>query len=200
MAEPKVRHLRAVSHGREPSRLRLLAPVRYLLIRHPEKITYDIIVPFAVAVAAWLVYWFVDPKPALFGPEGLLHFARDLLIMAVPFMVGALAAVGMGSPGTHMDSKPVGVELRLDGRSLTLRQFICYMLGYLCFVGLVTLAGVVLADLMHDPIVAWVSDSHAARLWIKMGGTFALSLLLSVLTVSVFWSLYFLTDVVNRAD
>ncbi len=64
---------------------------------------------------------------------GVLKFARDLLIMAVPFMIGALASVAMGSPGTHMDRRPVGAELVLDGEVLSLRQFVCYLLGYLSF-------------------------------------------------------------------
>src|ERR1700739_4040763 len=122
----QLRHLRDVSHGRKPSRLRLLAPLRYLLIRHSEKLTYDVFLPVAIAVIGWSVYWWMDPKPKIFGDDGLLRFSRDLLIMAVPFMVGALAAVAMGSPGTgQIDRRPRGVDLHLDGRTLTLRQFVC---------------------------------------------------------------------------
>jgi hypothetical protein len=44
--------------------------------------------------------------------------------MAVPFMIGALASVAMGSPGLHLDKRPVGSDLLLDGEILTLRQFV----------------------------------------------------------------------------
>ncbi|MBS1984636.1 MAG: hypothetical protein JST16_10735 [Bdellovibrionales bacterium] len=178
----------------------MLAPVRYLFIRHPEKWKYDLIAPIALAIGSWGVYWLLDPKPALFGDDGLLRFARDLLVMAVPFMVGALAAVAMGSPGVHLDSRPRGVDLRLDGRALKLRQFVCYLLGYLCFVGLITLAGVVGADLLRADVLHWIGKSAIAYNIVKAAGTFILALLLSVMTVAVFWSLYFLTDVVNDTD
>lgn len=192
--------LRDVSHGRLPSRLRLLAPLRYLSIQNPEKTAYDFYVPLAVALIAFVVYWLIDPKPKLFGDDGLLRFARDLLIMAVPFMVGALAAVAMGAPGPHLDLRPRGVELHLDGRSLTLRQFVCYLLGYLSFVGLVTLGAVVAAGLLHDGVVRWTANAPTVILTVRVVGTFALSLLLSALTVTVFWALYFLTDVVNHTE
>lgn len=183
-----------------PSRLRLLAPLRYLLIRHPEKFKYDFIAPTLLTLASWGIYWLISPKPQLFGDEGLLRFSRDLLIMALPFMVGALAAVAMGSPGVHLDNRPRGVELRLDGRTLTLRQFVCYLLGYLSFVGFVTLAGVVAAGLLHDAVIQWVGLDARVILIVRIVGTFALSALLSVLITTVLWSLYFLTDVVNQTD
>src|SRR5260370_24016625 len=37
-----------VAHPRHVSRLRLLAPLRYLAIRHPEKTRYDVLVPLGV--------------------------------------------------------------------------------------------------------------------------------------------------------
>src|ERR1700722_7618286 len=120
-----------VQQGGKHSRLRLLAPLRYLEIRHPEKFKYDVIVPASVGLAGWAVYMLMDPRPSLFSDAGLLRFARDLLVMAVPFMVGALAAVSMGAAGPHLDHRPIGAELYLDNEPLTLRQFLCYLLGYL---------------------------------------------------------------------
>jgi hypothetical protein len=178
----------------------LLAPLRYLLIKHPEKFKYDVLFPFIVALLVWAGYWIVNPKPALFGEEGLLRFARDLLVMAVPFMVGSLAAVAMGAPGPYLDKRPMGSDLRLEGRNLNMRQFICYLLGYLCFLGLLTLAAVVAAQLLHDTVKHWTEAFPITVLVTKLVGTLALSLMLSLLTVTVFWSLYFLTDVVNRPD
>ena len=192
--------LRDVAHGPAPSRLRLLAPLRYLAIHHPEKTAYDRLYPAVFAIVMWLAYWFISPKPRLFGAEGLLGFTRDLLVMAVPFMVGALAAVAMGSPGGHLEKRPRGAELHLDGKTLTLRQFVCYLLGYLSFLGLVTLGGVVGAALLHDAVVSWTAHSPAAHLIVMLIGTLGLSMLLSALTITVFWGLYFLTDVVNDTD
>jgi len=187
-----------VQEGGKQSSLRLLAPVRYLKIRHPEKRKYDIIIPAAAGVIAWAVYMALDPRPALFGDAGLLRFARDLLVMAVPFMVGALAAVSMGAPGPNLDRRPIGAELWLDNDPLTMRQFLCFLLGYLSFLGLVVLAGVVTAGLLKDAVVAWTASSPHIRMAVQAAGSLVLSLSLSFLSVTVLWSLYFLTDVANR--
>ena len=189
-----------VVHGKGGSRLRLLAPMRYLAIRHPEKTRYDFVYPAAIGIIVWGAYVLIYPKPPLFGELGLLRFARDLLIMAVPFMVGALAAVSMGAPGTHMDRRPVGVELYLDNDALTLRQFLCYLLGYLSFLGLLTLSAVVTAGLLREPILSWTAHAPISRVAVHLVGSAILSLMLSFLSVTVFWSLYFLTDIANQKN
>jgi hypothetical protein len=191
--------LRDVSE-RPVNRLRLLAPLRYLSIHHPEKTTYDLIAPIGVTVVGCLVYFWVTPHPAIFGEAGILRYTRDLLIMAVPFMIGALAAVAMGSPGTHLDKRPVGADLLLDGETLTLRQFVCYLLGYLSFVSLVVLLLSIGAAVLRDPIVNWIISHPSFATPIKTAGVATLAFLLSSLTITVLWSLYFLTDVVNRKN
>jgi hypothetical protein len=194
------RRVDVVEADRSTFRLRLLAPLRYLSIQHVEKFRYDVILPVAFGVAAWGLYLVISPKPPLFGESGLLRFARDLLVMAVPFMVGALAAVSMGSPGTHLDRRPIGAELILDNEALTLRQFLCYLLGYLCFVGLLTLVAVVAAGLFRDAVLAWTVTVPTIRMIVWGIGSLGLSLLLSFLSVTVLWSLYFLTDIANRRN
>lgn len=196
MATPGV-GLRDVTE-RKVSRLRLLAPLRYLAIQHPEKITYDLIAPIGVTIVASVAYFWIHPHPAIFGEAGILKYTRDLLIMAVPFMIGALAAVAMGSPGPHLDKRPVGTDLLLDGEVLTMRQFVCYLLGYLSFLSLLVLLLSIGATLLHDQVVNWTGAHPKFLLPIKIAGVTVLSFLLSTLTITVLWSLYFLTDVVNR--
>ena len=197
MAAPPA--LTDISSGHRPPRLRLLAPLRYLSITHPAKTNYDVVIPLAFALIGWATYNALAARPPLFGDNGLLKYVRDTLVMAVPFMVGALAAVAMGAPGAYLDRRPHGAELRLDAQVLSMRQFVCYLLGYLCFVGLVTLGMAILADLLRAPAAIWVADSPNVAHALRLAGTLVLSLLLSALTVTVFWSLYFLTDVVNRS-
>jgi hypothetical protein len=192
--------LQDVSHGLPPARPRLTAPLRYLAIIGPEKAIYDFWVPAGLGICLWGAYMLIEPKPPVFGDSGLLKFIRDLLIMAVPFMVGALAAVAMGAPGPQMDRRPVGTELYLDGEPLTLRRFVCYMLGYLSFLGIVTLIAAYGAEMLHRPILHWTEKSAYLRVWMRGIGMFFLVYLVSSLTVTVFWSLYFLTDVVNRTE
>ena len=196
MARPL--ELRDVQQGPPADRKRLLAPLNYLRIYHPEKTRYDLILPVVVTVVLWVLYLAVEPKPALFGEAGLLKFTRDLLVMAVPFFVGALASVAMGSPGPHIDDRPIGSSLVLDGEVLTLRQFVCYLLGYLCLLGLVTLAGAVAAELLRPIFRSWTSDYATVRIVLRSVGALGLLGLLSTLSVTVLWALYFLTDIVNH--
>jgi hypothetical protein len=182
------------------TRLRLLAPLRYLGIKNREKHFYDLVAPLTIAIFAWCFYLLVTPRIPLFGEAGLLRFTRDLLIMAVPFMVGALAAVSMGAPGPHLDRRPIGVEIHLDGELLTLRQFLCYLLGYLSFLGLATLFAAVAAGLLRDTIVAWTANAALLKYLIHLAGSLTLSVLLSSLSVTVLWALYFLTEIANRTQ
>jgi hypothetical protein len=188
-----------VRQGGRPRRLRLLAPLRYLAIRNEEKAFYDLKLPAIIAVGAFGVYFLFFPTLAIFGDAGLLRLVREILIMAVPFMVGSLAAVAMGAPGPYLDRRPIGVELFLDGRLLTLRQFVSYLLGYLCLIALATLVLTTAAPLVHDTVVAWFVNMPNLRLVIRVCGIGILSVLLSILSITVLWALYFLTDVVNRA-
>jgi hypothetical protein len=188
-----------IEHGGPSSRLRLLAPLRYLSIRHREKRRYDLLVPIIAGACAWAIYMLVSPKPPLWGEAGLLRFGRDLLIMAVPFMIGALAAVSMGAPGPHLDRRPLGAEIMLGNEVLTLRQFLCYLLGYLSFLGMMTLIAVVGAELFHHTFVVWTESSTGIHFFVHAAGTLVLSMMLSFLSVTVLWGLYFLTDVANRA-
>lgn len=190
--------LQDVRQGPAPSRLRLLAPLNYLRIWHPEKTRYDFLIPGVATAALWLAYTAMEPKPALFGDGGLLRFTRDLLVMTVPFLVGALAAVALGAPSGYLDRRTVGAELVLHGEILTLRQFVCHLLGYLCFLGLVTLAGAVFAELLKPVLVAWTDQHKELRAPIRSIGAFALLAMLSALSVTVLWALYFLTDIINR--
>lgn len=187
-----------VRSGPPPSRKRLLAPLRYLAIRHPEKTFYDFLMPMIWAAVLFSGYWLMEPKPALFGDAGFIKLFRDLLIMAVPFMVGALAAVAMGTPGGQLDRRLAGAPLYLDGESLTLRQFVCYLLGYLCFVGLLSLIATVAATVLRDPVTAWITGRAGLDVLVRGVGTLALFLMVSALTITVLWSLYFLTVIVNR--
>ncbi len=172
--------------------------MRYLSIRHREKRRYDLLIPIIVGVCGWAIYMVISPKPLLWGEAGLLRFARDLLIMAVPFMIGALAAVSMGAPGEHMDRRPLGAEIMLGSDVLTLRQFLCYLLGYLSFLGMVTLIAVVGAELFHHSALVRTEDSPDVRFFVHAAGTLTLSMMLSFLSVTVLWGLYFLTDVANQ--
>jgi hypothetical protein len=84
------------------------------------------------------------------------------------------------------------------GNQATLHIHLSALLGYLCFVAIATLGFAIAVPLVHDTIFIWVAGAPKIRLFIQAAGMAVLWLLRSVLTVTLLWSLYFLTDVVNR--
>ncbi|RXG83582.1 hypothetical protein EAS61_41780 [Bradyrhizobium zhanjiangense] len=54
------------------------------------------------------------------------------------------------------------------------------------------------ATIVHDQVMGWLSTRPALIEPVRAGGVIVLAFLLSSLTVTVLWSLYFLTDIVNR--
>jgi hypothetical protein len=178
--------------------LRLTAPIRYLLIQHPEKNLYNFVLPIFFAAVGVAIFTLASPQPIIFGENGALKLLRDALIMAVPFMVGALASVSMGAPGKYLDNRFAGAELTLDDRILTARQFVCYLLGYLSFLGLLTLGATIVAQLFQPAIGNFLTHGSLSWYVVRWSGLSVLAILVSSLMVTTFWALYFLTDVVNR--
>jgi len=66
--------------------------------------------------------------------------------------------------------------------------------------GLLSLIAVVGATLLHDAIVSLIMGHARTVVAVKAAGVSSLALLLSSLSITVFWSLYLLTDVVNRKN
>ncbi|MCH4560339.1 hypothetical protein [Mesorhizobium jarvisii] len=192
--------LQDVEETRNPRRLRLLAPLRYLSIQAPEKGRYDVTIPAFACVALWVGYNILDPRPSLFGAEGILITAQSFLIMAVPFLIGALASVAMGSPGAHLDRRAVGAGIYLEGRSISLRQFVCHLLGYLSFLGLVAFLVITVANFGRPTAINLLAAYPIACEVLAQAFAGAMFFLLSAFATTVFWALYFLTDVVNHHD
>lgn len=190
--------LRDVHQGPNGPRSSLFAPLRYLQIEHADKAWYDTLLPGLTSAISWGIYHWLIPSMSIFGESGLLRFERDFLIMAVPFLFGALATVAMAAPSPTLDRRPPGAELILAGRPLNLRQFVCYLLGYLAFLGILTLVGAVAAQLVHDPAKLLLTAHPSAKVIVFGLGTFVIFALANYILVTTLWALYFLTDVVNR--
>lgn len=186
-----------VASGAMQSRKRLLAPLRYLSIEHEEKGKYDLWIPLLLATALWLGAQLLPSKIAIFGNEGILKYFRDVLIMSVPFMIGALAAVAMGSPGPRLDRRPAGDDLLLDGKALTLRQFTCYLLGYLSFISIATLCTTIAGELLREPIKL-IAEHYGVSEILKDIFLAILLVFFSITLITILWALYFLTVIVNR--
>lgn len=180
-------------------RARLLAPLRYLKITAPEKRFYDRILPALVGGVLWVGFNLLNPRPSLMeAPGGLVPTIQGFLTIAVPFLIGALASVAMGLPGSHLDRRAPGVPILLDGEVLTLRQFVCYLLGYLSFLGVTLLVTTMAVQLVQPTIQRMLTEGTVAYQAIYQVGVGALMMSGSLFVITIFWALYFLTDIVNR--
>ncbi len=187
-----------VHHGRAPRRSPLFAPVRYLWIRAATKAKYDFVLPGLFGSALWGVYNFAGGHLVVFGSDGFLTDIQGLLQMAVPFLIGALATVAMASSGEVIDRRLVGSPVTLDGSMLTTRQFVCYLLGYLSFLGFTLLLLIISLKAFHEPLAKALQGNAWAIFVTQQATAGAFALLLASFCLTVFWALFFLTDVVNR--
>lgn len=187
-----------VQHGRARRFYPMLAPLRYLRIIAPYKARYDFWLPTSIALVIWLGYLWVSPGVNVFGVDGVLQNVQSLLVMAVPFLIGALATVAMASPAETLDKRPVGAPLTLDSVVLSTRQFVCYLLGYLSFIGFVALIMIFLAKASKPKITSLLIDTPSVLAGVEHLTVLSFAWILAAFCLTMFWALYFLTDVVNR--
>ncbi|QNQ62424.1 hypothetical protein IB024_01295 [Brucella sp. 6810] len=136
------------------------------------------------------------------GKAGKAERATDKLQASVEKMQrSALALRGaMGTPGERIDKRVYGTGVVLDGRSLSLRQFVCYLLGYLSFLGLIAFILITTAFFVAPSLTKMFSEATILYVLLRQFFAATMFILFSAFTTTVFWALYFLTDVVNRTD
>lgn len=177
---------------------RLRAPLAFFLIRHESWWQYNIIYPLVVAAFTTVIYFLLPVRPPLMGDNGILKGIQDLLIVLVPLLIVALAAVAT-SDRTILDTNPAGqqftVDIGLGPRLLTRREFVCYMLGYLTWVSLALLLAIFTARVFYPSLLVigatWLEI-------IRIVSVFVFMLVASNLLITTLWSLFYLTDRLNR--
>lgn len=187
-----------VHHGPLRRDYPLLAPLRYLRIGAPAKRIYDFVLPTICAAILCILYVTLNLGPAATKENGILSDLQSLLTMAVPFLIGALATVAMASPVDALDKRPAGAEIVFEGRVLSLRQFVCYLLGYLSFVGFVLLLMIFSLRALSPPISVLLDGFPRTTTVVESVTVVLFAWIISSLCLTILWALYFLTDVVNR--
>jgi len=114
----------------------LLAPLKYLAIRHPFKFTWDFVYP-GVATGFVLFAIYVFPKIAnVFGTsDSYITGLTSILVVLGGFFVASLTLVAT-APSTMLDTPLLGhpkITLGKSERELSRRAFLCYLFGYLSF-------------------------------------------------------------------
>lgn len=186
--------IRPLARGETPAWVRLLAPFRYLSIRHGLKPRFDWIWPGVLTVITVVVFWLLPVKPSLLGEHGVLHGVRDLIVLFSAFFVAALAAVATFARES-LDDLMQGTSPRLNDRELTRRQFVSYLFGYLAVLSFVIFLAIVAAEIVAPSFHTMIS---AALLpWVKgmSGAIFAFAFWNMVVTTLL--GVYFLVERVN---
>jgi hypothetical protein len=159
----------------------ILVPCNYLRIRHGQtlmrsKAVFDFVLPALATAATCGACLWLGISLAVFQHSGLVKNLLSLLALMIVFYMAALAAVATFAR-EGMDTPLKGGEAILkvrhhDGghmvsKSLTYRQFISYLFGYLSFLSLCLYVTVVFLAAGWEPLEckllaanlnAWVLD------------------------------------------
>lgn len=132
----------------------LAVPANYLRIRNGHglfhsKRMYDLVLPVTFAAATCVYFGWLSISFAVFDHPVLVKRISDLLTLMIAFYMAALAAVATfdrkgidneldGDPAllSVRNPDPDAKEKRID-KSLSYRQFISYLFGYLSFLSLI---------------------------------------------------------------
>ncbi|MEE9339777.1 MAG: hypothetical protein V3U87_17030 [Methylococcaceae bacterium] len=124
----------------------LLSPLNHLRIQHSQKYLFDYFIPLVIALIALIVLIGLMALPVsinIFGHNGLISVITGLIQILVGFYIAALAAVAtfqkegldsfLAGEGATLVVQRRGIEKSIQ---LTRRKFVCYLFGYLAFVGI----------------------------------------------------------------
>jgi branched-subunit amino acid transport protein len=180
--------------GRTPAWKRLLAPLKYLAIRHGIKPRFDWAWPGILTVMTMFIFWVLPKRPGLLADGGILQSVRDLIALLAAFFVAALAAVATFARET-LDQPMEGTTPTLYGKDLTRRQFISYLFGYLSFIAFALFFCIVAAQIISPSLWVWLSPSQ--MWWCKaITGTLFVFMFWNM-TVTTLLGIYFLIERVH---
>ena len=186
--------IRPLARGETPAWVRLLAPFRYLSIRHGLKPRFDWVWPGLLATTTVVGFCLLPVQPPLLGEHGVLHGVRDLIVLFSAFFVAALAAVATFARES-LDDLMQGTSPRLNDRELTRRQFVSYLFGYLAVLSFIIFLAIVAAEMVAPSLHVLVRP--VLFQWIKglSGAIFAFAFWNMVVTTLL--GVYFLVERVN---
>lgn len=182
---------------------KLFTPLKYLRIKHAGKKLFDWILPATIAAALTCTHILIPEKTPLTSEGGILDSVTGLLQILSGFYIAALAAVATFDRDI-MDRLMPGVpptirEIRHSKRQdvpLSMRRFLCYLLGYLAYMSIALYLAGSLAPLMKQ----YCSDITNAKLalGLKHVVQFIYAFFVIQLLTCTILALYFLSDRIHR--
>jgi len=183
---------------------RILVPLKYLSIDHPEKRKFDLYLPMLLTILFALPLLSAQFRAdILSGVLPALERISNLLGVLTGFFIASLAAVatfGKSEMDGPMPGEPLKLEYKVNRESfsenLTRRRFLSFLFGYLAFLSLsLFVVGYVYYALDQYMIARWLKDLRETLfIFFWVAYTFWLSNVLS----NTFLGLYYLTDRIHR--
>lgn len=186
---------------------RLLRPLDYLRIVHPDKRRYDVVVPaFAAALLTLLCFLLLAPNRIL-GREGLITVFTQLLQILSGFYIASLAAIATFNRPS-MDEEMLGETPTLVGlthpaagpEKMTRRQFLSFLFGYLAFLSIALYLVGALANLVLPGLgVSLGFELHdLLGTWVRWAAVYLYLFAVANLLVTTMLGLYYMTDRIHR--
>lgn len=178
----------------------LLAPLRYLTVRHPVKRRWDVLFPAlgAVVLAGGLLFWPAIPSP--YGAGGFLTSLQNLFAILGGFFVSALTLITTSSNPSLAQPLAGSPPVQIPGEASppTRQRFLCLLFGYLAFSAF-ALYGVGFIAMLTAPGVRSLVPM-GLHSWLSGIFLCAYGFWLSHVFVSTLVGLYYFTDRLQRVD
>lgn len=195
----------------------LLVPCNYLRIHHggsffASKAVYDWVFPFALTTITIVICIFIKIPLVISGKSSIFSDLSSLLALLIAFYMAALAAVStfgrvdidQNLRGGDATLKVLNHETKMrEPKSLSYRQFISYLFGYLSFLSLVLFVALMSFKALWPKIVNFSSeyvfwDLFVGRLEPILFSAFVFGFW--QMLVSSLLGIYFLTDRIHTIN
>jgi hypothetical protein len=175
---------------------KLFKPMGYISIKHSEKYWFDLFIPALLALLIATII-FMLPKPIiLLGKDSLISLVNGILQILSGFYIASMAAVATFQK-EGMDEYMVGKPPKLKGKSLTRRNFLTYLFGYLAFMSILMYFVGGFIQLSASNISFWIVDVHSSVKFILV--TAYLFVVCNILTTTAL-GMHFLIDKIHREN
>ncbi|EGQ9248531.1 hypothetical protein F9H63_15110 [Vibrio parahaemolyticus] len=135
------------------------------------------------------------PKPiALIGDKSLVSLVNGLLQILSGFYIASMAAVATFQK-EGMDDKLDGKSVTLHGKSVSRRQFLTYLFGYLAYMSILMYFMGGFAQLAQSNLTEWISHVHQA---FKLAIVFVYFFFLFNILCTTVLGMHFMIDKIHR--
>lgn len=184
------------------------SPFRYLRLRNERRsrLIFRDALPIIILTACFSLPFFIFDQVNFSRPSGLVDQMGSLASILAGFYIAALVAVGsfsasIGDLDNEISNGKIFVS-RDDKISLTRREYICTIFGFLSFMALLIAVLSSLILVVSGPLELAIdgkSFTVRGKVWIVVNvvraiGVVAYSAIVSTMIITTFYGLYYLTD------